>query len=179
MPRINPVHPDHTHPKSADLLATVKRKIGMVPNLHATFAHAPAVLAAYLSFSATLASGRLSARQREIIALTVGQANQCQYCLSAHTVIGKGVGLTDQQVAAARRGHNEDPLDDAIAVLASQLVVKDGVISDDELDAARQAGLDDELLLEVLANVALNILTNYANHLAQTTIDFPEVDSAA
>jgi uncharacterized peroxidase-related enzyme len=157
----------------------VKRKLGMVPNLHATFAVAPAVLDAYLAYSDTLATGRLSATQREIIALTVGQANQCQYCLSAHTMIGKNLGLSDRQVEDARRGRSGEPLDNAIAVFASILVAKDGIITDDELEGARRAGLDDELLLEILANVALNILTNYANHLAQTDIDFPVVDCAA
>jgi len=175
MPRITPLELRQAAPSVRSTLDAVKSKIGMVPNLYATFAKSPATLEAFLGFSESLASGRLSPAQREIVALAVGQANTCQYCLSAHTMVGKSVGLSESHISDARQGRSVDPLDNAIAGFAAKLVEERGNVSDGELVAARNAGLDDELILEVLANVAINTLTNYASHIAQTDIDFPPV----
>lgn len=175
MSHIRPVDPATAAPAVAQTLAAVKARIGMVPNLFATFAQAPAVLDAYLKFSDALASGRLTARQREIIALAVGQANACQYCLSAHTLMARGAGLDADAVDRARRGEAEDALDNALAGFARQLATERGRASAADLDALRRAGVDDGLILEVIAQVALNTLTNYTNHVAATDIDFPLV----
>ena len=113
--------------------------------------------------------------KREIVALAAGQANRCQYCLSAHTLIGKGAGLSAEAIAAARTGQAANALDDAIAGFARALVEQRGVVSADAMANYRRAGLDDGLILEVIANVALNTLTNYTNHIADTTVDFPVV----
>lgn len=50
-----------------------------------------------------------------------------------------------------------------------------GVLSDADLVGDRAAGVDDGLVIEANANVALNLLTNYTNHLAATYVDFPVV----
>ena len=175
MPHITPLTLDAADTATAATLNAVKAKLGMVPNLFATLAHAPAALNAYLGLSETLGGGRLSARQREIVALATGQANSCQYCLSAHTLLGRGAGLKDDEITAARSGQANDALDAAIAGFARALVVDRGRVSADALAGYRRAGLDDGLALEVVANVALNILTNYTNHVADTEIDFPVV----
>ena len=175
MPRINPVSPEHTDAATQATLTAVKGKLGMVPNMFATFARAPATLNGYLALSEALGAGNLTAAQREIVALATGQANTCHYCLSAHTLIGKGAGLSEEAILDARSGRGTDPKNHGIAALAGKIVTQLGVISDDDLAAARNAGLDDGLVLEVVANVALNILTNYTNHIAQTEIDFPVV----
>lgn len=103
-------------------LDAIKAKVGMVPNLHRTFAKAPAVLNAYLAFGEAMGGGVLSPRQREIVALATAQRNGCHYCLSAHTLLGKGAGLSADQIQAARRGEGADAKDKAIAVLAVKLV---------------------------------------------------------
>ncbi len=90
MSRIAPVVSSNVDPKVAATLNQVKASLGMVPNLFATLANSPAALDGYLSLSKTLSHGRLSARQREIVALTVAQENECRYCLSAHTALAKG-----------------------------------------------------------------------------------------
>jgi uncharacterized peroxidase-related enzyme len=175
MPRIHPLASGQGDANTQATLASVKAKIGMVPNLFATFAVAPAALQAYLGFSEALSHGRLSAAQREIIALAVAQTNSCQYCLSAHVMIGKGSGLSPQNIADARTGQADQPLDQALLTLAIQVVRRQGQLADEDLAAARAAGLDDGLVVEVIANVALNLLTNYTNHAAQTVVDFPVV----
>ena len=178
MPRIQPLTPEVADPATAATLQAVKAKMGKVPNLLATLAQAPAALHAYLGLSDTLSKGRMSARQREIVALTIGQANQCQYCLSAHTLMAKGAGLSPDAIRQARQGQASDATEHAMAMVASQLLAQHGVLSDEDWNAARAAGLDDGLVLEIVANLALNVLTNYTNHVAQTAIDFPVVDTA-
>lgn len=174
-PRIAPLDPASADPAVAATLAAVKAKLGVVPNLFRTFARAPAALDGYLALSDALAGGRLSAGQREIVALSVGQANQCGYCLAAHTLIGKGAGLSEADIRAARTGVGADPRDAALAAFALRLTDQRGVVGDDDLAAFRRAGFDDADALEVVALVALNTLTNYTNHLAGTVVDFPAV----
>jgi uncharacterized peroxidase-related enzyme len=175
MPRITPLRRDAAEAKTTATLDAVKSKLGMVPNLFSTFARAPAVLDAYLAFGDALGRGKLSARQREIISLAVGQANSCQYCLSAHCALAKRAGLTEADIRDARAGVAADRVDAAVAALAQQIVQRRGSVTDSELAAARASGLDEPMIVEIVANVGLNILTNYTNNLAQTEVDFPVV----
>jgi uncharacterized peroxidase-related enzyme len=178
MPRIAPVDIAAASTGVQATLAAVKAKIGMVPNLFKTFANSPAVLNAYLALSDGLAGGELTAKQREIVALAVAQANGCAYCLSAHTMMGKGAGLSADAIAAARHGKGGDAIDQAIARLVHELVEARGQISDAQLATARLAGLDDARIVEIVAAVALNTMTNFMNNVAHTDIDFPKVDLA-
>jgi len=175
MTHISPITADNTDASTQSILDTVKSKIGMVPNLIATFARSPVALNGYLGFSDAVGQGRLSASQREVIALAVAQLNGCHYCLSAHTMIAKSTGLNEAEILAARRGNSDSPLNSAIASFTVKIVNQRGVLSADELSEAREAGIDDDLMIEIVANVALNILTNYTNNLAETEIDFPKV----
>ena len=145
MTQIAPLTIDTADAATAATLKAVKAKLGMVPNLFATLAHAPAALNGYLGLSETLGTGRLNASQREIVALAAAQANRCQYCLSAHTLIGKGAGLSAEAIAAARTGQAANALDDAIAGFARALVEQRGVVSADAMANYRRAGLDDGL----------------------------------
>ncbi|ASK54170.1 carboxymuconolactone decarboxylase family protein [Vibrio tarriae] len=174
MSRITPV--SQPQGEAAVTLNAIKQKIGMVPNLYATVAHSSTVLNAYLAFSEALSQGRLTAKQRELIALAVGQANACQYCLSAHTMISRSTGLSDEQILTARQGTAANGLDNALVQLAVSLVKQRGVITDEQLEAARKQGVDEGLVFEVLAQVSANTFTNYANHVAGTDIDFPAVN---
>ncbi|MCA8950918.1 MAG: peroxidase-related enzyme [Planctomycetes bacterium] len=179
MSRIPAVDPSRATGQTAELLAAVEQKMGRVPNMMRVLANGPAGLSAYLAFSGALGDGRLPAALREQIALAVAEINQCDYCLSAHAAIGKMVGLDAAAIAAARAAGAGDPKATAVLVLARSLVVNRGNLTDAELTAARRAGLDDGEIVEVVANVALNIFTNYLNHVAATDVDFPKVDALA
>jgi len=162
--------------KVATTLSQVGKSLGMVPNLFATLGNAPVALDGFLTLSKMLSRGRLTARQSEILALAVAQENECQYCVSAHTAASKGVGLDDAGALKARKGNGDDPFERALASLAKTIVRKRGHVSDEEIESARKAGIDDGLVMEIVANVALNTLTNYANEVADTEIDFPVVE---
>ena len=173
MERIKPVDPNTVQGRAKELLDAVKAKLGIVPNMTRTMAVAPAVLEAYLGFSGALAHGVLPSKVREQLALDVGEANQCDYCVSAHSLIGKRSGLTDQDVLNSRRGGSSDAKTDVLLRFARTVVEKQGLVSDEDVAAVRDAGFGDAEIAEVVAHVALNIFTNYFNNIADTTIDFP------
>jgi uncharacterized peroxidase-related enzyme len=176
MPRIASIETGHADAAVQATLASVKDKLGMVPNLFSTFAQSPAVLNGYLALSEALGKGVLTAKQREIIALVIAQANECSYCLSAHTLLGKGAGLSPEGIRTAREGKAESDFDGAIAGFARRIIDTRGQVSDADLAAARSAGLGDAHIVEIIANVAINVLTNYTNNVALTDIDFPKVE---
>ena len=173
MARIHQVAPESATGKAKELLDAVQGKLGLVPNLTRAMANSPAVLEGYLGLSGALGKGRLSAKNREQIALAVGQANLCDYCLAAHSAIGKMVGLTPEQILDSRRGTAVDPKSDAVIRFARKVVDERGRVNDTDIADVRAAGLNDGAIAEVVANVALNIFTNYFNHVAETDIDFP------
>ncbi|TWU64730.1 Carboxymuconolactone decarboxylase family protein [Crateriforma conspicua] len=179
MTRIAPVDVKNANGPAAEIFQGVKKKMGMVPNIIATMAQSPAVANAYLSFSGALAGGALPAPVRERIALVTGQANECGYCLSAHTLLGKGAGLSDEEVLRARQGTASEPKEAAAVQFAQKLVEQRGNVSDEDVQALRDAGYDDGQIGEIVANVALNIFTNYFNHVADPEIDFPVAPALA
>lgn len=175
MNRITQLDPVQATGKTKQLFDGVQSKLGVVPNLFRVFGNSPAALEGYLNLSGALAGGVLSAKVREQIALAVAEINDCDYCRSAHTYIGGKVGLSDREIANARKATADDPRTAAILSLARTLVVQRGTISDADFSTARTAGLTDAEIVETVANVALNILSNYLNHVARTVVDFPAV----
>ncbi|MDX2176325.1 MAG: carboxymuconolactone decarboxylase family protein [Candidatus Sumerlaeia bacterium] len=173
MPRLNALNPADAAGRNAELFNAVKGKLGMVPNMMRTMANSPAVLEAYLQMSGILGQ-TLNAREREQVALAVAEVNGCDYCASAHSTIGKMVGLTPEQILAAREGTAGDARQRAIVEFAAAVAERRGQVSDAEVEAARAAGLTDADIAETVANVALNVFTNFFNNVAQTTVDFPK-----
>ncbi|WP_417388807.1 carboxymuconolactone decarboxylase family protein [Gimesia sp.] len=176
MPRLTAVNPATVTGPAKALLDGVQSKLGMTPNLMRTMAHSPAVLDAYLKFSGTLTTGALSAQHREQISLTVGEANHCEYCVSAHSALGKRAGLSPTQILENRAGVDSDPATAALLKFSRTIVAKRGQVSDQDLQDIRDAGFSEEQIAEIAANVALNIFTNYFNNIARTEIDFPTVE---
>lgn len=178
MQRLTAVNPAEATGKAKQLLDGVQAKLGMTPNLMRTLASGPAALEAYLNFGAALATGKLDAKFREQIALAVAQANSCEYCLSAHSAIGKMVGLKPEEIVASRGAHSADAKRDAGLHFVQALVVQRGMVSDQDLAHVKAAGYTDGDIAEMVANVAVNIFTNYFNHVARTDVDFPRVEAS-
>ena len=178
MQRIAAVNPAEATGKAKQLLDAVQAKLGMTPNLMKTLAAGPAALEAYLNFGAALGTGRLDARFREQIALAVAQANSCEYCLSAHSAIGKMVGLKPEEIATSREARSADAKRNAGLQFVQALVLQRGLVSDQEVAHVKSAGFSDGEIAEIVANVAVNIFTNYFNHVARTDVDFPRVSVA-
>jgi len=179
MPRLSHVDPATATGEAKELLDKVEAALGGTPNMFTTLATSPAALEAYLTFSGALDKGALPAAVRAQIAIAVAEANGSGYCLSAHTALGRTAGLGEAELSACRRAESSDPKTDAALKFALAVVASRGEVSGEEIDSARAAGLADGELAEVVANVAVNVFTNYFNHVAQTTIDFPRVEPAA
>lgn len=175
MTRIQPLNPSDASPEIAETLSAVKAKFGMLPNVVATLAHSPGALNGYLAMSAAMSNSLLDARQREIVALAVAQANGCGYCLAAHTAIGKGAGLSADAIIAARRGLGATPADGALARFARVMTESRGYPTEADYEAFLSEGFTAAHAIDVIGLVAFNTLTNYTNHLAGTPVDFPAV----
>jgi len=176
MSRITAINPSEATGGVKELLDAVQAKLGATPNMMRTMAQSRAVLEAYLNFGGALGKGKLKAKVREQIALVSAEANQCGYCAAAHTAIGKMVGLNEDAILAAREASAEDAQTDAALKFARAVIEKHGVVSDSDLQALKSAGFSEGEIAEVIANVALNIFTNYFNETAKTEIDFPRVE---
>lgn len=175
MSRLPTIDPTTAIGESKELLDAVQKKLGMAPNILRIMANAPAALKAYLGLGEALSGGRFDAKSREAIALAVAGANSCEYCASAHAAVSRSLQVEEPEIAERLRGRSNEPKLDAALIFARAIVDKGGFVSDDDIAAVRTAGHDDEAIVEIVANVAANIFTNYFNHVAQTEIDFPKV----
>ncbi len=161
---------------SRPLLEAVNKQLGLVPNLFRMVANSPAALEGYLGLSGALAKGALPAATRERIALAVAEFNGCDYCLSAHSYLGKNLAKLDElEIAANRAGGSHDARADAAVRFAVQVISQRGHVSDEEVGKVRAADYDEAQIVEIVQHVALNTWTNYINSVAQTVIDFPVV----
>ena len=145
--------------------------MGRIPNMMRTLAHSPAALEMYLAMSGALKGSTLSLKDQERLALSIARQNDCAYCDRAHTAIGKGAGLSEGEIAAAREGGAAEAKSQAILAFASAIVAREGKVTDAELAAAREILTETEIL-DVLACASLNIYTNYINHVCEPEIDF-------
>jgi len=164
--------------RSQPLLDAVEKQLGTVPNLFRLVGNSPAALEGYLGLNGAL--GRtLDAKTRERIALAIAQANGCDYCLSAHSYLGLNLAKIDEtEIALNRAGHSGDAKADAAIVFARKVLDARGKVSDADLAEVRLAGFTEAQVIEITAAVALSVLTNYINNVAQTDIDFPAVLAA-
>src|SRR5215472_946365 len=160
---------------SKPLLEVVEKQLGVVPNLFRLLGLSPAALEAYVSSNSALGK-TLDVKTRERIALAIAQFNSCDYCLSAHTYLGLNLAkLDDAEVRRNRQGHSDDVKADAAVVFARRVAESRGRVSDAELAAVKAAGYSEAHVIEIVANVAINVLTNFVNNVACTDIDFPAV----
>lgn len=177
MARLSKVAPEAATGKVKALYGRVEGALGLVPNMVQTMAVSPAVAEGWFALNGALSTGSLGAALGEKLALGVGEANRCDYCLSAHTAIGRSIGVSDGELEASRRLESPSAKEAAALRLAAQIVDARGAVTDEQLEVARDAGLSDGDIAEVVGHVVLNVFTNYFNRLARTEIEFPVVRS--
>ena len=148
-------------------------KLDEAPRFLQLMANSPASLRAYIQADAALVRGQLTPRQREQVALAVAEINGSSYSLSAHYDAGKSLGLTPQEMQLARNATAADPKAETMLRFTQAVVLQRGEISDDDFQALRKAGFTDAQIVEIVANIALNIFSNYFNSVAKTEVDFP------
>lgn len=171
-----PIEPEAATGKAAALLAQVHKSLGSTPNMTKVMANSPALLQGYLALSGAVAGGALTSAVRERLAIATAQLNGCEYCLSAHTYIGANIANVDaDELDRARRGNSQDTHVAALLTLSNTIASNAGDVDDADIKTAREAGATEEEIGELVANLALNILTNYFNVMAHVDNDWPVV----
>ncbi|UPG96481.1 carboxymuconolactone decarboxylase family protein [Luteibacter aegosomatissinici] len=172
MSRINVPTRDDVSPANQALFDTLKKGLGMVPNLYATLAHSENALGSYLALQNARSS--ITGKAREVVNLVVSQVNACEYCLAAHTMIGKMNGFTDAQVLEIRGGTASfDPKLDALARLVKAIAVQRGKIDDALIEGFFAAGWTKENLVDTIVTIGDKTITNYLHSVTQVPVDFP------
>ena len=176
MPLMKPLTIESAGPEAGKVLEGIKAHLGKIPNIFATLAHSPVALQSFLAHGDALKKGALTAREVESVALVVGERNDCHYCVSAHSVIGKMAGLNPEEIKGARAGKNGNEKLNALLKLSGEIVETKGRPSEGSVQAFFKVGYSEAALVEVIALVAHNIFTNYFNHINDTEIDFPKAE---
>jgi AhpD family alkylhydroperoxidase len=176
MPRITPMDPASAGGRARELLDAVRASLGATPNMTTTMARS-AVLEGWLGLNRALRKGSITTADGERIAIAVAQANDCSYCLSAHTYLGTNVARLDgAEIDRARSFASANPKSAAVLAFAEAVLRTTGGVSDADVDAARQADLTDAQLGDIVGHVAVNVLTNLFNRTFAVDVDFPVVE---
>lgn len=155
-----------------EIFDNLKGALTFVPNLYATFAYSDTALGTYLALQNAKTS--FSKKEKEVINLAVSQVNECRYCQSAHTTLGKMNGFTDEQIIELRKGGASfDAKLNALAVLAKEITETKGRPSETTLNAFFEAGYSKGSLVDLLVAIADKVIMNYLHNITQVAIDFP------
>ncbi|MBL0881915.1 MAG: carboxymuconolactone decarboxylase family protein [Chitinophagaceae bacterium] len=158
------------------LFDNLQKGLGFVPNLYAYFAKSETALGDYLTLQNRKST--LRAKEREVINLVTSQINGCRYCQSAHTVIGKMNGFTDEQILEIRKGTASfDSKLDALAKFTASVVVNRGKATEESKNNFFAAGYTEANLIDVIIVVGDKIISNYIHNLTEFEIDFPVADT--
>ncbi len=173
--RIDPLTISTSEGRVKELLEKAKKNIGKELNILGVLAHSPVLLESYFALGEIASKSVFSVKYREQLALAIAQENQCVYCLSAHTAINKSLSSLDEEILLNRKGESLDPKVAAGLTFAQEVVRMNGKPSVEAIEKFKEAGYTDRDVMETLLMVVLNMLTNYANHIGNTEIDFPEI----
>lgn len=176
MPRIELQNPESATGERKEILTQINKAFSVTPNMFKAIANSTPALKMMWSAFGALGSGKLGAKLGEQIAVAVADVNRCEYCLAAHTALGKGAGLSLETISLAQAGKSSDPKTQAALTFAIKLVKERANVSPDDISALKKAGYNEEEIAEILAHVALNIFTNYTNVAFDVPVDFPKVN---
>lgn len=175
MSRVQLIDSANTTANRQAMLEQVHKAFGATPNMFKAVANSPAALKSMWGSFGALGSGVLGAKLGEQIAVAVAERNRCEYCLAAHTVLGKGAGATAEEMAVAQAGNSSDPKTAAALTFALKVVSNRAQLTNEDIAQLRLSGFDDEHIVEIVAHVALNIFTNYVNVAFDVPLDFPKI----
>lgn len=175
MTRINLVDRAGASGPRKEMLDQIHAAFGVTPNMFRAVANSPAALKSMWGAFGALGSGALGAMLGEQIAVAIADRNACNYCLAAHTALGRKAGATAEEMTAAQSGRSSDPRTAAALGFVLKVVENRAQASDDDVAALRKAGFDDEQIVEIMAHIALNLFTNYVNVALDVPVDFPAV----
>jgi uncharacterized peroxidase-related enzyme len=178
MPRLHTLALSEATGHAAQLFTAVKSAIGKVPNSYIGIGgNSPIALEAVLTLEGAVKKGSLSAQDVEVVKLVVSQATGCDYCLAAHTMMGKKLGLSREAILALRHAQSSgDAHNDALAKFTLSLVTTTGTVPVEVVNAIKQAGFTDAQIVDITMTIASIAFTNLFNRINDTTLDFPPFD---
>ena len=171
--RVHPVTPDKASGQVKEIYHQLEKKMGKVINIFHNMGNSLPVLQAFVALNEAASQTKWDPKAREQIALVVGQTNQCNYCLSAHTAVAHQLHISDQDILNARKGLSDSPKVGAALKFAKAVVEKRGKVTEQEVADLKAAGVDDQELTELLLLINVNLFTNYFNIATDTKVDFP------
>lgn len=177
--RISVPEPKAAPAGSQAALAQIQAAFGGVPQMFCAVSNSPAALQSMWAAFGALGAGVIPAKLGEQIAVAVADRNRCDYCLAAHTALGRKAGATAEEMTAAQSGQSHDPKTAAALAFALNLVEARGQVSGADVAGLREVGFNDGEIVEIVAHVALNLFTNYINVAFAVPVDFPAVKLTA
>jgi uncharacterized peroxidase-related enzyme len=177
MSRLSVVAPDQATGQTREIFEAIKRAVGAVPNIYQGVGNSAPALGALLRIDEALKSGALTAAEIEATKLVVSEAYGCNYCLAAHSMLGKKAGLADAEIIDIRRRTSQPPRIGELVRFVGAALHPQARVSDDQLNALRAAGYSDAQITEVLLVIAQTVFTNLFNRVHQTKLDFPPAAS--
>ena len=166
------IHDDLTAPEgSATVLRGALSSGGQLPNFLGVLAGSPAALRAYARFRSELRHGRLTLPTLERIALAVAEYYQSEPGIAIHSRAARRVGLALDEVALARQFNSRDEREAALLRYLQALLVDRGRAPMHLHEEAREAGWDDEEILEAIAALTLEGFTAMINVAGEVPVD--------
>jgi len=175
MSRIKIVTDQAASPDQKALFDAIQGQLGMVPNFLRVIGNSTVALKSFLGLYGVAGAGSLDALTRERIALALAEQNACEYCVSAHTAIGRQAGLSGEEMQANRAGTSQDAKAAAAVKFARALVEYKGGVTTEDIADVRKAGYSDADLVEIILHVGMNLITNILGKASRVDIDFPQV----
>jgi uncharacterized peroxidase-related enzyme len=158
-------------PVNQTIFDNLQKALGFVPNLYATIAYSDNGLARFLAYQNAKTS--LSNKEKEAVNLIVSQVNECIYCQSAHLVLGKMNGFSDDELLNIRKGQSENPKLNALVKLAADITKTRGKVADELVSNFYAQGYNNENLVDLILQISDKTAMNYLHNLTQIPVDFP------
>lgn len=169
-----PVSDEAADGKARELLDGARAKMGFVPNMYRGMAINPGLLSTYLhGYAHFREQADFTPPEQEVVFLTISEANGCDYCTAAHSMLAVKVSkLSEANTQALRDGK---PLDDgkleALRRFTHHMWETRGLPTKAEAEAFKSAGYGDVHILGIILALAVKTISNYANHVNHTDLD--------
>lgn len=176
MPRIKQLGGDEAQSWTRKLYRKVEDSLGVMPNMFKCMGNSDVGLDGFLAMNAGINSGKLGPKNVKMIILLTSQLNDCEYCVAAHTKMALDSGLlTKEECVNARKAIGPDEKTTKMLEFAKKAKLNNGQVTDEDLTSVRDAGFDDQEIVEMIGSIALITFANYVSNVGQPDLDFPEV----
>lgn len=163
---------DQVSANNQAVFSKLEKGLGFVPNLYATFAYNETALGDYLTLQNRKST--LTGKEKEVVNLVVSQVNNCRYCQSAHTALGKMNGFSEEQILEIRSGEASfDAKLDALAKFVYSVTLNRGKADKTLTNNLLEAGYTNANLIDIIILIGDKTISNFLHRVTNVPIDFP------